>query len=90
LERIKSKHSQYEQKKYLPRRLANLKILSAQEVQHIDEVLNRLAWKNAKELSDYSHSDTPFVVHDSGEEISYESVFYRDDKHSVRNYEDEL
>ena len=90
IERIRSKHFQYEQKKYLPIRSANLKILSAQEIQHIDKVLNRLAWKNAKELSAYSHSDTPWQVHEVGEEISYESVFYRDNDHSVRNYEDEL
>ena len=90
IERIRSKHFQYEQKKYLPIRSANLKILSAQEIQHIDKVLNRLAWKNAKELSAYSHSDTPWQVHETGEEISYESVFYRDNDHSVRNYEDEL
>ena len=90
IEKVKSKHFQYEQKKYLPRCSADLKILSAQEIQHIDDVLNRLAWKNAKELSEYSHSDTPWRVHKAGEEISYETVFYRDDDHSVRNYDDEL
>lgn len=90
IEKVKSKHFQYEQKKYLPRRSADLSILSAQEIRHIDDVLNRLAWKNAKELSDYSHSDTPWQVHENGQEISYETVFYRDDDHSVRNYEDEL
>lgn len=90
LEKIKSRYFQHEQKKYLPRRTANLKILSAQEIQHIDEVLARLAWKNAAELSDYSHSDTPWRVHEMGEEISYETVFYRDNDHSVRNYGDEL
>jgi len=90
IEKIKSKYFQHEQKKYLPRRLADLKVLSAQEIQHIDEVLARLAWKNASELSDYSHSDTPWRVHKAGEEISYETVFYRDNDHSVRNYEDEL
>ena len=90
LEKIRSKYFQHEQKKYLPRRSVDLKLLSAQEIQHIDEVLARLAWKNATELSDYSHSDTPWRVHKMGEEISYETVFYRDDDHSVRNYEDEL
>ena len=90
LEKIKSKYFQHEQKKYLPHRPADLKILSAQEILHIDDVLARLAWKNAKELSAYSHSDTPWRVHKIGEEISYETVFYRDDDHSVRNYEDEL
>ena len=90
IEKIKNKYFQHDQKKYLPRRVADLKVLSAQEIQHIDEVLARLAWKNAVELSDYSHSDTPWRVHKMGEEISYETVFYRDDDHSVRNYEDEL
>ncbi len=90
IEKIKSKYFRHDQKKYLPRRSANIKILSAQEIQHIDEVLSRLAWKNATELSNYSHSDTPWRVHKIGEEISYETVFYRDEDHSVRNYEDEL
>lgn len=90
IERVKSKYFQHSQKKYLPCRQPDLKVLSAQEVQHIDDVLARLAWKNATELSNYSHSDTPWRVHQAGEEISYETVFYRDDDHSVRNYEDEL
>jgi uncharacterized phage-associated protein len=90
IEKIKSSYFQHDQKKYLPRRTADLKVLSAQEIQHIDEVLARLAWKNAAELSDYSHADTPWRVHKMGEEISYETVFYRDAGHSVRNYEDEL
>lgn len=90
IEKIKSSYFRHEQKKYLPRRTADLKVLSAQEIQHIDEVLARLAWKNANALSDYSHSDTPWRVHKIGEKISYETVFYRDDDHSVRNYEDEL
>lgn len=90
IEKINSKYFQHDQKKYLPRRSANLKFLSAQEIQHIDEVLARLAWKNATELSNYSHSDTPWKVHQNGEEISYETVFYRDNNHSVKNYEDEL
>jgi len=90
IDKIKSRYFQHDQKKYLPRREADLKVLSAQEIQHIDEVLVRLAWKNASELSEYSHSDTPWRVHKIGEEISYETVFYRDEDHSVRNYEDEL
>lgn len=90
IERVKSSYFQYEQKKYLPRREPNLKALSAQEIKHIDEVLARLSDKNANELSDYSHNDVPWRIHRSGEIISYESVFYRDPEHSVRNYDDEL
>jgi len=90
VERIKSKYFQYDQKKYLPRRESDLSKLSAQEIKHIDEVLVRLSDKNANELTEYSHSDVPWRVHKDGEIISYESVFYRDQDHSVRNYEDEL
>ena len=90
LEKVRSKYFQYEQKKYLPRRQPDLSILNGREIQHIDEVLSRLAGKSAKELSEYSHQDTPWLVHGIGEQISYESVFYRDDDHSVRAYDDEL
>lgn len=90
IERVRSSYFQYEQKKYLPRREPDLKSLSAQEIKHIDEVLARLSDKNANELSLYSHNDVPWKVHKLGEMISYESVFYRDEEHSVKNYEDEL
>ncbi|MDI6850199.1 MAG: DUF4065 domain-containing protein [Candidatus Saccharicenans sp.] len=90
IEQVKSKYFQYEQKKYLPGREPDLSLLSAREIKHIDEVLARLADKNARELSEYAHSDTPWIVHKDGEIISYETVFYRDVEHSVRNYQDEL
>lgn len=90
IESIKSKYFQYPQKKYLPLREPDLSALSATEIKHIDEVLARLADKNARELTEYAHSDTPWLVHKDGEIISYETVFYRDHEHSVRNYENEL
>jgi len=90
IERVKSKYFQYDQKKYLPRRESDLRRLSAREVKHVDDVLARLSDKNANELTEYSHSDVPWRVHKYGEIISYESVFYRDTDHSVRDYEDEL
>ncbi|MBU1152323.1 DUF4065 domain-containing protein [Patescibacteria group bacterium] len=90
VERVRSKYFQYDQKKYLPRREPDLRNLSAREIKHIDEVLARLSDKNANELTSYSHSDVPWKVHKQGEIISYESVFYRDPEHSIRNYDDEL
>lgn len=90
LEAVKSKYFQHEQKKYLPHRSPDLSLLTAQEKEHIDEVLARLSDKNAKELSDYSHGDVPWLTRDFGEVLSYESVFYRDEKYSVRNYDDDL
>jgi transcriptional regulator with XRE-family HTH domain len=90
IEVVRSKYFQYEQKKYLPRRVPNLRIFTAQEKQHIDDVLARLSDKSAKELSDYSHGDIAWKIHEMGETLNYESVFYRDYKYSVKNYTDDL
>ncbi|MFH0853234.1 MAG: type II toxin-antitoxin system antitoxin SocA domain-containing protein [bacterium] len=90
LEAVNSKYFKYQQKKYLPRKRPNLDILSAREIEHIDDVLARLSDKNASEIEKYSHEDIPWKSAQDGEPLSYESVFYRDESHSVRNYEDEL
>lgn len=86
---VKNKYFDYEQKKYLAVRQPDLsKLLSAQELQHVDEVLARLSDKNASELSDYSHQDVPWIVTEDAHPIDYETVFYRTPKTSVRNYEE--
>lgn len=90
IEEVKSKYFTFEQKKYLPLRKPNLSLLSAREIEHIDGVLNRLSDKSATEMSRYSHEDVPWKVHADGEKISYETVFYRDEKYSVRSYDDAL
>lgn len=90
IEKVKSKHFKYEQKKYLPLRKPDLSLLSAREIQHIDEVLARLADKNASELSAYSHEDIPWKIYKQGEMMNYESVFYRDSRYSVRDNNDTL
>jgi len=87
---VKSKHFEFQQKKYFPLRRPDLSLLTAREVEHIDDVLNRLSDKNAREICDYSHEDVPYRVHKEGEKIDYESVFYRDEKYSVRSYDDEI
>ena len=90
IEEVKSKYFKYNQKKYLPIKKPDLSILSAQEIGHIDGVLARLSDKNIREIEDYSHNDVPWKVAENGKPLSYESVFYRDERYSVRNYEDEL
>jgi len=86
LETVKSKYFLHEQTKYLPRREPDISILSAMEIKHIDEVLARLSDKSAKELSDYSHLDVPWLGTEDGKIIKYESVFYRGPETSVRIY----
>ena len=91
LETVKSKYFLHEQTKYLPRREPDISVLSAREIKHIDEVLARLSDKNAKELSDYSHKDIPWLITKDNQPIKYEGVFYRTEETSVREYEpDEL
>lgn len=90
IEEVKTKYFKHEQTKYLPVQAPNLRLFSAQEIQHIDEVLSRLAHKNANELSNLSHQDTPWITAEEGKEISYEAVFYRTPETSVRTYDDTL
>ncbi|PIE53433.1 XRE family transcriptional regulator [Candidatus Fermentibacteria bacterium] len=88
LEAVSSKYFKYRQTKYLPRRTPDLSLLSARELQMIDEVINRLGHMTASRLSDYSHGDTPWLGAEEGEKISYEMVFYRTPEYSARNYTD--
>jgi transcriptional regulator with XRE-family HTH domain len=91
LEAVQSKFFEYPQKKYLPKKTPILTKLNGQEMAHINDVLNRLSDKTARELSAYSHTDTPWMVKKQGEVLDYESVFYRDNIHSVRdNSHDQL
>ena len=87
LETVKSKYFLHEQTKYLPRRESDISVLNAREIKHIDEVLGRLSDKNAKELSDYSHQDIPWLIAKENQVIKYEAVFYRTKETSVREYE---
>ena len=90
IEAVNSRHFKYEQKKYLALKRPALDTLSARDIAHIDDVLARLSDKNAREMENYSHGDIPWQSAQDGQPLSYESVFYRDEKYSVRNYDDEL
>ena len=89
IEKVKSSFYQMEQNKYLPLRTACLASLSANELNLIDEVLNRLSDKNASQISEYSHGDIPWKVTEDMGIINYETVFYRTPEYSVRSSDDE-
>ncbi len=76
-------------KKYLPMVETDLTLLSARELNHIDKTLERLSDKTAKELSDYSHKDIPWIGTKERDIIDYDAVFYRNEATSVREYDDE-
>jgi transcriptional regulator with XRE-family HTH domain len=87
--RIEVPHYDYQQKKYIPLRHPDLTKLDAREIQMIDDVLARLADMGARQISEYSHNDIPWLTTEDGERIEYETVFYRTPQYSVRGYEDD-
>jgi transcriptional regulator with XRE-family HTH domain len=89
IEKVKSDYFNYPQTKYLPRKKSDLTKLKANEIEVIDDVLNRLSEMNASQISDYSHRDVPWLTTSEGEVIEYESVFYRTPPYSVRSYAEE-
>jgi len=87
--KVNSKYFSYPQTKYLPLREPDLSKLRAYEIELIDEVLNRLSDMSARQISEYSHNDVPFMVAEENEPIEYESVFYRTQPYSVREYSEQ-
>lgn len=87
LEEVTTKFFNKDQKKYIPVKNPDLSVFSGRELQHIDEEIARLGHKTAKELSDFSHQDVPWISTEIGKNIPYEAVFYRTKDTSVRTYE---
>ncbi len=89
LEEVKTKYFDKDQTKYLPIKNPDLSLLSAQELTHIDKELERLSDKTGKELSAFSHKDIPWIIAEDKQLIEYDSVFYRTQDTSVREYDEE-
>lgn len=80
---VQSKYFGFDQRKYLVTAEPEVSTLNAQELKHIDDELQRLAFKTAKELSDFSHIDTPWRVAKEKQVLNYRHVFYRPDETTV-------
>ena len=87
IEEVTTKFFDKDQKKYMPVVSPDLSVFTGRELQHIDEEIARLGHKTAKELSDFSHLDVPWISTEIGKDIPYEAVFYRTKETSVRNYD---
>ena len=84
------KYFQHDQKKYLPRRSADLSIFSAQEKELIDWEIERFKDFNASKMKEYSHKDVPWIGANDLQPIDYEAVFCRTPEFSVRQYDNEI
>lgn len=77
------------QEKFLPLKQPILKYLSAQELQVINQVIDRLCGLNATQISELSHMDMPWKATQDDDVIDYHLVFYREPLTSVREYLEE-
>ena len=84
---VKSKYFDRDQTKYIGVEEADVSGLSGKELKHIDDEIERLGHLTAKQLSELSHKDTPWLVAKEREVMEYEYVFYRPEETSVREYE---
>jgi len=66
----------------------NISLLTDNELKVIDDVIIKLSDMNAAEISNYSHGDKPWRVAKLYESLDPEFVFYRNEKYSVRVYDD--
>ena len=78
----------YDKFKYASLKDPDIVIFSQNELDVIDETINRLAHLYSDEISQYSHGDIPWRLADDGEPLNYEAVFYREPEYSVREYND--
>lgn len=90
VEVVKSKYFQYEQRKYLPKQDPDLTMINAREIKFIDKEIGLLAEKNAKDLSDYSHGDAPWLFTEEGEVIDYRLVWERTAPYTKHDYDMEF
>ncbi len=84
---VKSKYFNHDQTKYIPVQEANVEVLTGRELKYIDDELEKLAHLTAKELSERSHIDTPWLVAEERQVLNYRHVFYRPEETSVGEYE---
>jgi transcriptional regulator with XRE-family HTH domain len=80
---VKSNYFNYDQTRYMVTKEPQISLLSGVELKHIDDEIDRLANKSARELSDLSHIDTPWRVAKEREVLDYYHAFYRPEETSV-------
>lgn len=84
----KNKYHGFEQTRYLALRPVDLRKINGAEKEVIDDVIAKLSSMSAKQISEYSHDDTPWLTTKDGEEIDYQLVFYRSPAYSVGEYDE--
>jgi transcriptional regulator with XRE-family HTH domain len=84
----KNKYHGFEQTRYLALKTPDLRKINGAEKEVIDDVIAKLGSMSAKQISEYSHDDTPWLTTKDGEAIDYQLVFYRSPAYSVGEYDE--
>ena len=61
-------------------------LLTSEELNTINNTINRICHFNSEETEQYSHGDIPLRLAKEDEALNYEAVFYRGNEYSVRDY----
>jgi len=88
IDEIKEKTGPYDKERYIALDDPDIKVLSGNEKEAIDNVIKRYGSYNAFNIKDISHQDMPVMATKLGERIDYELVFYREPPFSVRSYKE--
>ena len=78
----------YKKIKYLSTVEPNILKIAKEELNFIDESIDKYSRFNANQISEHSHKDIPYITAEDFEELDYELVFYRDSELSIRTYDD--
>lgn len=87
-QKIVNFQSEVHQYRYNSLKHPSLKLLTDDEIDVINHVIEKCSDMNATRISDYSHEDLPWQATEMYEPIDYELVFYRTPEFSVREYFD--
>ena len=88
IEEKKWTEGRYSRIKYLSTAEPDTSKITKNELNFIDENIEKYSRFNATQISEYSHKDIPYIAAEDFEELDYELVFYRDADLSVRTYDD--
>lgn len=68
----------YSQTKYSSLVKPTLSDFTEEQIKFIDDSIEKYSKLNAKELTELSHKDTPYIAANDYETLNYKLVFYRD------------
>ncbi len=83
IKEVKGTYCGSTQIKFIPFTEPDLSVLSAEELNTINDVIIKLSHMTANKISKFSHNDMPWAATKDKEIINYDLVFYRTPVYSV-------